>query len=350
MVRQEIERLGDVGLVGGERADAIDHCLASIAELSDEVKNASVYLPPYDQRSYGEGIKGLSAKLEETRAAVAPKPKFSFKAGRKNASAISVQDAANLGPPPNTQASGYDTSNTSSVAPSQAPSPWPEAQHTKQLTGDAPQSSSPDEPRTSPNAVHRPSFSQQDKVSIHNLRSQHIILPSTAAHATSSGALTSLKSCIVDMSVPTHNRRPFASLTLSDIQHSLIICGDVDGPVHITNVERSTIVAACRQFRMHGSTACDIYLDCRSSPIIEDCSAIRFAPAPKMHTDKRHSDGGNKWDQVEDFKWLRAEPSPNWQILGEDARVSEETWVDVVPGTPTSGLAEILAAVGVSKT
>jgi len=48
--------LGDTSVVGGERADAIDHCLAGIARLSDAVKDAAAYLPGYDQRQYSEVI------------------------------------------------------------------------------------------------------------------------------------------------------------------------------------------------------------------------------------------------------------------------------------------------------
>lgn len=47
-------RLADTALIGGERADATDHCLAGIARLSGEVKDASSYLPTYDQRTYAE--------------------------------------------------------------------------------------------------------------------------------------------------------------------------------------------------------------------------------------------------------------------------------------------------------
>ena len=50
----EMDRLVDTSLVGGERADATDHCLAGIARLSNEVKDAASYIPTYDQRIYAE--------------------------------------------------------------------------------------------------------------------------------------------------------------------------------------------------------------------------------------------------------------------------------------------------------
>lgn len=49
-----MERLADTALIGGERTDAVDHCLAGIARLSKEVKDASSYVPAYDQRTYSE--------------------------------------------------------------------------------------------------------------------------------------------------------------------------------------------------------------------------------------------------------------------------------------------------------
>lgn len=28
----------------------------------------------------------------------------------------------------------------------------------------------------------------------------------------------------------------------------------------------------------------------------------------------------NQWDQIDDFKWLKAEKSPNWSIISEEER------------------------------
>ena len=49
-----MDRLANTSLVGGERADATDHCLAGISRLSNEVKDAASYIPTYDQRIYAE--------------------------------------------------------------------------------------------------------------------------------------------------------------------------------------------------------------------------------------------------------------------------------------------------------
>lgn len=36
------------------------------------------------------------------------------------------------------------------------------------------------------------------------------------------------------------------------------------------------------------------------------------------------------WDQVDDFKWLRAEHSPNWSVIPENEWVEEGVWRQVM--------------------
>ncbi len=54
----------------------------------------------------------------------------------------------------------------------------------------------------------------------------------------------------------------------------------------------------------------------------------------------------NQWDQVDDFKWLKAEHSPNWSILPDVEILKEEVWTTVVPGGPGIGLEDILRKIG----
>ncbi|KMU87701.1 hypothetical protein CIHG_05468 [Coccidioides immitis H538.4] len=53
-LQDQMDRLADTSTAGGESRDAVDHCLAGISRLSSEVKDASSYVPPYDQRKYAE--------------------------------------------------------------------------------------------------------------------------------------------------------------------------------------------------------------------------------------------------------------------------------------------------------
>lgn len=120
-------------------------------------------------------------------------------------------------------------------------------------------------------------------VSVDDYHKLHIMLPAAGSTSTVPVSITSLDRCIVAMSIPTANGKPYASLTAKGINESLLICGQVNGPAHITGIERSVIVVSCRQFRMHNCSDVDVYLSCSSNPIIEDCSNIRFGRIPKAY-------------------------------------------------------------------
>lgn len=54
VLQDQIDGIGSIALIGGERQDAIDHILAGISNLSNEVADASDYVPSYDQRTYAQ--------------------------------------------------------------------------------------------------------------------------------------------------------------------------------------------------------------------------------------------------------------------------------------------------------
>jgi tubulin-specific chaperone C len=227
-----------------------------------------------------QAIKALFEKLQETRAKFVPKARFAFRAIQKNGRVIPL---ANV----NESAAAQQVSEYSDSPIADAPlHPMSPPGETNMLGGlpsliknynEEMSKGVPGEP------IRKPSFSQASNVSISNHQGLHIILPSSASNATSSGALTELTSCIVDMSIPTADDTPFASLTLNNIKHSLIIAGQVAGAAHITGVEESVIVVLARQVRMHECRDINIYLLCNSRPIIEDCSNVRFAPIPACY-------------------------------------------------------------------
>ena len=91
-------------------------------------------------------------------------------------------------------------------------------------------------------------------------------------------------------------------------------------------------MTAVRQARLHTSTRCDFYLHSASRPIIEYCRALRFAPYTLRFAGVRAAleaaglvragaplpgpeDGpAAAWRQVDDFRWLRVQASPNWGL------------------------------------
>ncbi|EXF73110.1 tubulin binding cofactor C [Colletotrichum fioriniae PJ7] len=353
-LQEQIDNVSSISKVGGERQDAIDHILAGISNLSNEVADASDYVPSYDQRNYAQAVKALTDKLNETTAKLAPRSRFQFKP-RGASSATSTTTTNDPSAPKNDPrlmvgASLVDPLPPSRGGPVTAPATQA-ATETDDGLGDLPtfpKNYNEEMARPSATKVRKPSFSTAKDIAIFGQDGLHIILPSSASRATSSGRLTDLRGCVVDMSIALSGHTSFANLALKNVERSLIVAGNVAGPAHITGVSDSIIVVSARQVRIHECRNVDIYLHCSSHPIIEDCSNMRFAPLPSSF-DTTEDPTKNQWDHVDDFKWLKSEPSPNWSVLAEEARLPEEIWTKVVPGERGKDLHDILKAVGVQK-
>lgn len=234
--------------------------------------------------------------MNETRAAFEPRAKFAFKT-KKNASAISLNDAATLAAEGRRSIPGYRSPGASSAGSSANHTPnypstplnEPDKQHQErpELAPTSFPAISLGEHELKPHSEskHASAFAATGitSVSVNNHYGLHIMLPSSGSVSSVPASITSLEHCIVDMSIPTANSKPFASLTIKGVEESLLICGQVAGPAHITGVEHSVLVVSCRQFRMHNCKDVDVYLSCSSNPIIEDCSNIRFGRIPKAY-------------------------------------------------------------------
>lgn len=295
-------------------------------------------------------IKGLQDGLNDTVAKVTPKSRFQFKRSAH----------VDMGAPENDP-----RLDPGSLARNPHPKLAPAAEDTvPELPAGKNYNEEMARPSDSP--LRKPSFSAARDIGISHHTGLHIILPSSAARATAAGSLTDLKGCIVDMSVPTAEGAPFPGLALKGIDRSLIVAGHVAGAVHMTGVTDSIVVVTARQVRIHECRNVDIYLHSSSHPIIEDCSGMRFAPLPShyvcapgsltmfgclrvMLTRKKVAEVDekveNQWDQVDDFKWLKAGHSPNWTILSEAERLGEEVWKTIVPGQPGVRVDETLKKV-----
>ncbi|KAG5951556.1 hypothetical protein E4U53_002810 [Claviceps sorghi] len=344
-LQELIDQLESISPVAGERQEATDHILAGINKLQHEVSDAAEFTPSYDRKQYSDSIKGLQDRLNQTLARITPKSRFQFRRS-------SIKAHVDMGAPENDPR--LHPGSFSRNAQNFKSEEHREAVEIDDKVGELP---SPEKARDynaelsrpSSESVRKPSFSAAKTIGISNQSNLHVILPSSAARATSAGSLTDLKRCIVDMSVPTAQGRPFPGLALKNISYSLIIAGHVDGPVHITGVTNSVIVVLARQVRIHECKDVDIYMHCTSRPIIEDCTGMRFAPIPECYAINDDSEKVNQWNQVDDFKWLKAGQSPNWTTLSSSEVLSESIWTQVVPGQPGKSVEEILHQVGIIR-
>ncbi|KAI2777662.1 TBCC-domain-containing protein [Daldinia loculata] len=333
-IQSQIDDLATLSPVGGERQDCIDVVLAGISRLSNEVMDAGDYIPAYDQRTYAQAMKALTDKLNETTAKFAPKSRFQFKS-KSSKAASGAEPRAD--PRQRTSFSNVGSRQSPVLDAAKRDAAGTAAEIAKNYNEELEQQS----------GVRKPSFSNAKSISIYDHSGLYIMLPSTASRATSSGSLTNLERCVVDMTAPTSAGTPFAGLALKNIRESLIIAGHVAGPVHITGLRNSIVVVAARQVRIHECENVDVYLHCSSHPIIEDCSGMRFAPLPELYATKLEIKSESQWDQVDDFKWLKTEPSPNWAVLPEDKRIPEDVWKNSVCGNPSLSTVDILRRAGV---
>ena len=231
--------------------------------------------------------------MDQTRTSLKPKSKFAFKNSvKKNDSAISLNDAAELASQQNAKLFRDPRELVSSTESSVAPTPIlasPPNERVSQPQGVTHQDNSQnslDAPASDDGQkdaiMERMSFASSKSLAISNHNGVHIILPTSASHATTSGSVTSVQDTIVDMSTPTTSGKPFAALVIKTVKRSLLICGSVNGAAYITDVNQSVIVVAARQFRMHNCSDCTVYLHANGQPIIEDCERIQFAPIPSI--------------------------------------------------------------------
>jgi hypothetical protein len=314
-LQEQIDGLKNTSLVGGERNDAVDHCLAGIARLSQEVKDASSYLPTYDQRTYAEAVKALTEKLTTVRNSFGPRPKFTFKSALKrrslNGTPPHFSNALAAGP----ASSSESPSNTSSNSSSRDEPADPAIHEINRLIRESKDKST----------IHRPTFETTNAVALESQKHVYVAVapPSRGRAGGRAAKMTEISDSVVDLQETATIDDPFAGVVIRDVQNSVVVCGNVSGPVHITNVTNSVLVMTCRQFRMHDSTNVKVYLHCSSKPIIEDCKGIQFAPLPKGAA-VESSD--NRWNEVDDFKWLKAEQSPNWSLIDQKDRFDASVW------------------------
>ncbi|KAJ1926773.1 hypothetical protein IWQ60_003509 [Tieghemiomyces parasiticus] len=271
-----------------------------VLDLEAQVTQALVHLPPYDERLYRSCLDQLKTALRRQKDALTPRSKFSFRS-QPAASSTTSEPTATLNIP-----------NVKPHVPS---------------VSDLMARSSPSDGKAMDD-VHT--------LVIADLCRQHYRLPFSRGYAASTDATlpTSLRvnhcrDAVLDF---TSSRGRLASVFLRNLQRCIVVLGPLAGSVYVDDCVECTVVVACRQLRVHTSRALTFVLHTTSDPIIEDCTGIRVAPYPTLDpTNVDHAGGDhievdawrqanlistvNRYDQVDDFKWLRRQRSPNWSVL-----------------------------------
>ncbi|RPD61646.1 hypothetical protein L226DRAFT_485258 [Lentinus tigrinus ALCF2SS1-7] len=278
---------------GSATSDSIQKVAVELAKLRKEHTDAIAFLPGYDQRQVDKQLEGLESQLESLRTAAAPKAKFAFK-----------RKATKAAPPASTTPATASEQSTSAAAP--PPTGQPSAVHTSGL-------------------------------SISGHTNSYLTLSSLSSPWSSASDLTisDLDNCIVNFIPDSNGNIPhdvtFTALHARNISNTVLILPIISGSALLHDLKNCVIALGSRQFRMHTSSEVDVYISIASNPIIEHCSAIRFADYPSSLRrppahDSITTQTKSNYLAVQDFSHIRATPSPNWSALPEEAAIRDDQW------------------------
>jgi hypothetical protein len=122
---------------------------------------------------------------------------------------------------------------------------------------------------------------------------------------------------------------PLSALKIINLTNCRVFTGPVAGSVFVREVFGSRLHICARQLRIHDSKDVVWFTKTASPPIIEDCTGMAFAGftvtypqlLPQMAANGLGDaqlgwfNGVETYKQVKDFKWHRAQASPNWRLL-----------------------------------
>ena len=96
--------------------------------------------------------------------------------------------------------------------------------------------------------------------------------------------------------------------------------GCISGGSHLTSCVNCSFFLATHQLRIHKTYDTTFCIISASSPIIEDCSGLKFKQLEDGVSDDnliaaKIDKTKNKWNTVLDFKWHKKEKSPNFEII-----------------------------------
>ncbi|KAI0772881.1 tubulin binding cofactor C-domain-containing protein [Trametes elegans] len=286
------ETLGELEALrnGTSTQGAVDKLAVDVAKLRKDLTDAIAFLPGYDQRQCENKLKDIEAQLESLRASTAPKSKFAFKRKAKPASTPPIRKSTE-------EAGTSDKPLASTFEPAPPTSGLSLSGHT------------------------------QAYLTVSSL--------SAPWNAASDLTISDLDRCVVNLvpseaNVGVPSDLTFTALHLRNITNSVLVLPIISGSALLHDMKNCVIALGSRQFRMHTSSQVDVYISITSNPIIEHCSAIRFADYPTHLRPASSADSPqdvkSNYLAVQDFSHIRSTPSPNWSALPEDEKIADGQW------------------------
>ncbi|KAH7491709.1 hypothetical protein KRP22_002822 [Phytophthora ramorum] len=241
---------------------------------------ASLYLSPYDTRHTQLILAKLLELIDSTRATFAPRKKFTFRA---HAARKAKSKTAEMQDEPEQDTSFRSADVVSNQQTAQKLMEFDELVHANK--------------QNEVIIIDSSSFSGSDDSKRRDLN------------------FSRLTNCVVLVCVETSAIRGDA------LKNCVFYTGAIFGSLWLESCNGCEFFVACRQLRVHLSTATTFHLRISSHPIIEDCQQMLFGPyrlqfdglTAQLERLGVQKDSG-LWAKVNDFKWHKAQQSPNWSI------------------------------------
>ena len=290
---------------------------------------AAYYLPPYDSRSAAVTLSALRKSATDAKTKVSPKKKFSFKEKRaaakvakekarlakakKNAETMQKEEKTDAPTAASTAAAAAATAAAAAAAAAKASAA---AFVVVDYTISDKKGETLD---IVPGALEKWAAEELCEAGAGSSDSGGTGLDSARSSKSRDVVLRNLEDCVVFLG------DTMSALRVTNVKRCHIYGGPVAGSMLLEGCEDCTFWLASRQIRLHHAERCTFHLRVMSNPIIEDCKALTFAPYNIMYEglpDMLVKAGlgttfKDMWSRVQDFKWHRAQHSPNW-IESED--------------------------------
>mmetsp|Transcript_5935 Transcript_5935/g.18598 ORF Transcript_5935/g.18598 Transcript_5935/m.18598 type:complete len:343 (+) Transcript_5935:231-1259(+) len=277
--------LPDVARLSDAAADARDEAAVlkleiDIQGLREQIAKSASYLKPYDVKRATADAQRVADAIAEAKNRVAPKQKFGFKKG------------------------SFTFSKPAAAPPAPKAPKGPEVKATAPTEAAAP--------------------------GVRGERGAVLVL---ADDVGPQATLEDLEDCVVF--VP----RSLQTLRLVKSARCHVFAQAVAGPMYVIHCADCHVRVMPRQLRIHDTTNTTFHVESASGPIIEACSDVRFAPyaatwngaAPEANFKIKK----DAWKDVKDFKWLKREKNPNWDVL------EASTFLAEVPAAAAARAAEL---------
>jgi len=311
-IQQGLTDARNAALSRADLKKQLDALAAEVVLMQKELAAATLFLPPYDIRQASDKIAAAGNAIEQARVDLAPRRKFAF--GSRSKLKTATKSAEDL--------SGNNAESTEKNAGKIGPTdPGNEEKNVdKDATSERAQ-----KPRAAEALLASMSLESTEVVVEKRKGEQVNVAEENDVRGDQDVRIRELEDCTVKLLKPT------GAVRFLHMKRCKVYIGPVAGSCFFENCEDCEFMIASRQIRIHDTKRCDFYLHVLSRPIFEHCSELRFAPYGLTYEgleDQLQTAGLNvpravdMWKDVDDFRWLRQQQSPNWCILDEAERKS----------------------------